>query len=156
MRICGFDPGSNITGYGILDVNGNRLDVIDYGFIKTNKDMSKEDKMKEIFLSVTTILDKYNPDLCGVEEAFYWKNIKTTMYLSEVRSAIILASALKNVKIYNLSTTSVKKSITGKGRATKKSVQFMLHHILGIKDTGKDFDATDALGVAYTCYKRFV
>ncbi len=156
MRICGFDPGSNASGYGILDINGSNIEVVDYGFIKTDKSMTKETKMKEIFLSASHILEKYMPDICGVEEAFFWKNMKTTMYLSEVRSVIILASALKDIPVYNLSTTTIKKSITGKGRANKKSVQFMLHHLLGIKATGKDFDATDALAVAYTCYKRFV
>ncbi len=154
MRICGFDPGSFITGYGVIDVNGNKIEVVDYGVIKIDKNLSNEDRIKEVFLSTTKIIDLFNPDICAVEEVFYWKNIKTTIYLSEVRSAIILASLLKDKPIKSFSTTLVKKSITGKGRANKKSVMYMLHSILGIKGNSQYLDATDALAVAYTCYRR--
>jgi crossover junction endodeoxyribonuclease RuvC len=149
MRIIGIDPGSVFCGYGVIDVQGNTLKVIEYGTIEVRK--KAEDitlRMKEIYERISSVIHRTNPDSAAVEAAFYAKNAQSLIKLTMARSAAILAIVNSGIFINEYSARQVKRSVTGKGAASKEQVRFMIKALLNISENPEYFDTTDALAIA--------
>lgn len=149
-RIIGIDPGTAIVGYGILDIIGSSIEVIDYGCITTDKHLKMEDRLIQIYQELNAIIIDYKPDEMAVEELFYFKNNKTVISVGQARGVIILTGRLNNLKISSYTPLQVKIGICGYGRAEKKQIQQMVKRILNLKEIPKPDDVADALGIAIT------
>ncbi len=147
MRVIGIDPGSNITGYGIIDKVGARLVHIDNGCLATKKKSSLPERLRVIYEALMEIIEKYHPDAFAIEEVFYAKNIASSIKLGESRGVALLAAAQKNLPIFEYSTRAVKQAVTGYGQADKPQVQKMIQHILKLPEVAQA-DASDALALA--------
>lgn len=150
MRVLGIDPGTAIVGFSVLDFEKNKVKVIDYGCIFTDKDMIMEDRLCKIFTELEAIIKKYEPTDMAVEELFYFKNNKTVISVGQARGVIVLCGRLNNLHIHNYTPLQVKIGITGYGRAEKKQIQLMVQKILNLDEIPKPDDAADALAVAIT------
>lgn len=150
MRILGIDPGTAIVGYSIVDFKNNKLDLIKYGCIYTDKNLAMEDRLLQIFDELEEIIKIYSPEFMAVEELFFFKNNKTVISVGQARGVIILAGKKQNLQIESYTPLQVKMGITGYGKADKKQVQLMVQKILKLDEIPKPDDAADAIAVAIT------
>ena len=149
MKVIGFDPGTNITGFGIIEENKNEFNYIDSGIIDLRKVKDIQEKLHLIYLKVVDFIKNYNPSSVALEDIFVAKNTKGTIKLGYVKGIILLASKQLNLKVYEYSSTKVKQSITGYGRATKEEIRKMLPNLINNFKLNNYPDATDALAIAY-------
>jgi crossover junction endodeoxyribonuclease RuvC len=147
-RILGVDPGTNILGYAVLEVNGQHLKVMSFGVFHLEKFGDQHEKLKEIFLQLQEIIETYLPDQLAIEAPFYGKNIQSMLKLGRAQGVAMAAAMTMGLAIMEYAPKKIKQSITGNGNASKEQVAAMLESILKIKITSKHLDATDALGVA--------
>jgi crossover junction endodeoxyribonuclease RuvC len=162
MVILGIDPGTAITGYGVISTdslkqvrNGDRKPiVIDFGCITTSKFDSPGDRLKIIYHGVQNLIKKHRPNIISVETLFFFKNAKTAMPVAQARGVVILAAAEHHIPVCEFTPLQVKMTVVGYGGAEKKQVQEMTKQLLDLskfemkeKSRKKD-DASDALGVA--------
>ena len=148
MRVLGIDPGTAIVGYSIIDYTNNKIELIDYGCIYTNKEDSLSLRQEHVYLRVESLINLYKPDHMAIEELFFFKNQKTIISVAQARGVIILKAQLSGIDIYNYTPLQVKTGITGYGRATKKQVQEMTKVILKLNEIPKPDDAADAIAIA--------
>ena len=148
MRVLGIDPGSIITGYGIVEKNGRDLKTIKWGAIRTKSNQSFPEKLKKIYDDLSEIIKTYEPSTAAIENIFFAKNAKSALKLGQVRGATILASINSGLKTAEYTPLEIKQSVTGYGRADKAQMQIMVTKLLCLKETPKPFDASDALAVA--------
>ncbi len=150
MRILGIDPGTAIVGYGIVDYNGRKYEVEDYGCIFTEKDENMETRLEKIYDELDLIIKKYKPDAMAIEELFFFKNNKTVISVGQARGVIVLCGKKNKVHISGYTPLQVKMGITGYGRADKQQVQKMVATILNLDEIPHPDDAADALAIAVT------
>ncbi|MCJ8341755.1 MAG: crossover junction endodeoxyribonuclease RuvC [Cetobacterium sp.] len=150
MRILGIDPGTAIVGYSILDFKENKMTLVQYGCIYTDKNLLMEDRLCIIFDELEEIIKKYSPEHMAVEELFFFKNNKTVISVGQARGVILLAGRKNKLKIESYTPLQVKMGITGYGKAEKKQIQLMVKKILNMKEIPKPDDAADAIAVAIT------
>jgi len=155
VRILGIDPGLTKTGFGIIDINNENLNLVDYGIVKPVSKDKLEKRLLTIFKDISQILDQYKPTIVCVEEVFYGKNFKSALLLGQARGAALVSAASKNINIFEYSAKKVKQSITGNGNADKEQVKFMVKSILKIKDSNIPLDASDALAIALCHFQQF-
>lgn len=148
MRVLGIDPGTAIVGYSIIDYTNNKIELIDYGCIYTNKEDSLSLRLEQVYFRVESLINLYKPDHMAIEELFFFKNQKTIISVAQARGVIILKAQLSGIDIYNYTPLQVKTGITGYGRATKKQVQEMTKVILKLNEIPKPDDAADAIAIA--------
>lgn len=148
MRVLGIDPGTAIVGYSIIDYENNKIQLIDYGCIYTNKEDSLSLRLEQVYLRVESLINLYKPDHMAIEELFFFKNQKTIISVAQARGVIILKAQLSGLVIYNYTPLQVKTGITGYGRANKKQVQEMTKIILKLNEIPKPDDAADAIAIA--------
>jgi crossover junction endodeoxyribonuclease RuvC len=151
MIILGIDPGTAITGYGVINFSRGKMKVLGLGQINTSKDTKHEYRLKEIYNAINKLLKEYKPDALAVEKIFFFKNAKTIIPVSQSRGVVLLAGAKKNIPLYEFTPLQVKMQITGYGRADKKDVQKKVKEILDLEEIPKPDDIADALGIALTC-----
>ena len=155
MIILGIDPGTAITGYGVIENNKGKLKAIDYGCIFTDKKLKMPERLDFLGEELKKIIKKYKPQAMAVEELFFFKNAKTIITVGQARGVILFIG--KNIgkktglDIYEYTPLQVKQAVVGYGRAEKKQVQSMVKAILGLKSTPKPDDAADALAIAICC-----
>lgn len=154
MIILGVDPGTAITGYGIINVEGNKIHPLNYGCIYTETKNSSEIRLRIIFEKLTAIIEKYQPDEMAVEELFFNKNVRTALSVGQARGVILLAGAQKNIPVNEYTPLQVKQSVVGYGRAHKQQVQQMVKVFLNLQEIPKPDDAADALAIAI-CHAHF-
>lgn len=155
MIVIGFDPGTAITGYGILNKEDDKIAVIDYGALTTPSDWSIGRRLNYLFDQVSSLLDLYNPDAVVMEEVFFNKNIKTAISIGQAQGVIILAAQQHQKEVSILTPLEVKLSVVGYGRATKDQVQYMVKEVLKLKDIPKPDDVADALALCISyIYKQ--
>lgn len=147
MKIIGIDPGSISLGYGILEFN-KEIEIVEKGIIKIPKNIDKFKRLKILYNKISEVLLKEKPEFAAIEDSFYHKNVKTILFLGQIKGAIILALENINCKIYEFSPLEVKKAVVGYGQATKEQVNFMIKKILNIKEEKLPYDCSDALAVA--------
>ena len=148
MVILGIDPGYGLIGYGVLNKEGNKLDVIDYGAISTPKDMPMSKRLEIIYESMLMLIDKYKPVEVGIEKLYWGRNITTAIPVAQARGVIILALQQRGVKIYEYTPLQVKSALVGTGRAEKAQVQYMVKTLLNLQKIPRPDDAADALAMA--------
>lgn len=150
----GIDPGYGRTGYGIIENIGtdNRLSFTTAGVIETDKEAPEEYRLKEIYETVHSLLEKHQPAYAAVEQIFFRKNLTTGIRVIEARGIILLAFACHAVPFSHITPTAMKKMITGNGRSGKKQVQTMTGRLLNLQKIPGHDDAADALGLAFCAY----
>lgn len=142
--VIGIDPGTAITGYGIIRGNS----VLEYGVIRTPAHQPIPYRLATLYARLTELLDQYRPTQAGCEKVFFSKNVKTALDVGQARGVILLALTQHNVTIAELTPPQVKQSVTGYGAATKIQIQRMTQRILQLKQLPKPDDAADALAIA--------
>lgn len=154
MRILGIDPGTGITGWGVIEneqkssARGGTIKLVDYGVIKTSSGLDAAMRLKDIYDEMTGILEKYSPDEVAIEDLFFFKNQKTVIKVGQARGVVIVACVNKDLPVFDYTPLQVKQAITGYGRAEKKQMQKMISLVLHMPEVPKSDDAADALSVA--------
>jgi crossover junction endodeoxyribonuclease RuvC len=148
MRIMGIDPGYAISGFGVIDYNGNSFKVVDYGVVTTESSLSMPERLKILYDSYMQLLEIHKPDAVAIEELFFNKNSKTVIAVGQARGVHILAAVNKSINIYEYTPLQIKQGIVGYGRAEKRQVQEMTKIMLNLSTIPKPDDAADALAVA--------
>lgn len=151
MIVLGIDPGTAVTGYGVVRGNGAAHSLIECGVIRTHARAPLGQRLKEIHDGVVEIIRRHKPDVVAVEDVFYAKNVRTTVVLGHARGVILLASQQSDIRIEELPPASIKKAIVGNGNATKEQVQFMLTRLLRLKNAPQPADASDGVAAALGC-----
>ncbi|MBQ8629360.1 MAG: crossover junction endodeoxyribonuclease RuvC [Prevotella sp.] len=149
--ILGIDPGTNIMGYGVIRVVGNKASMIAMGIIDMRKISDPYLRLGKIFDRVTGIIEEYLPDEMAIEAPFFGKNIQSMLKLGRAQGVAIAAAIHRDIPIHEYAPLKIKMAITGQGQASKEQVAGMLQRLLNIKDEDMTpfMDATDALGAAY-------
>lgn len=145
----GIDPGSRVTGYGVLDQRGGDIIYIDSGIIRVRGNKARPQRLLAIKEGLDSILMKCRPEALAVEEIFMAKNPKSALALGEVRGVILLSAAQIGVPVYEYSAREVKGSVVGVGSAHKSQVAAMIGRLLGLSHEPETEDETDALAVAF-------
>ena len=145
-RILGIDPGSRFTGYGIIDVEGDRAALVEQGIIKTGGGEFPE-RLGKIFDGIRSVIDEYSPGEVAVESVFISKNPSSALKLGQARGAAICAAISRGLTVSEYTPRSVKQAIVGRGGADKVQVQHMVCVLLRLAETPAE-DAADALAVA--------
>ena len=151
MTIIGIDPGTAITGYGVIKKEPSGLKIIDYGCILTEQSLTAAERLKETDRQFVKLIKKYKPEKIAVEDIFFFKNAKTIIKVSQARGVILFRAAKMMIPIFEHTPLQVKQAVTGYGRADKNQVQQMVKNILKLKEIPKPDDAADALAIAICC-----
>jgi len=154
LIIIGIDPGSHVCGYGILQLENNRIVAAGCDVIKIDPTLDLAERLAVIYSEIDQVIDEYKPDIAAVETIFYGKNIKSAFTLGHARGAILLALAQRKIKIVEYSPREVKKSVVGNGNASKEQVEYMVKKILKIDIKPETQDATDALANALCLFNK--
>ena len=150
--ILGIDPGTNITGYGLIGVEGRSLRLILIGVLKLNKYEDHMIRLTLIFNRIVSLIEQHHPHEFAIEAPFYGKNVQSMLKLGRSQGVAIAAALSHALPVYEYSPRKIKQSITGKGSASKEQVAAMLGRILPLTETPETLDATDALAVAVCHY----
>ena len=153
MKILGIDPGMAIVGYSIIDFDGENLNLLNSGSIKTSKDDSDSKRLFEIYQDMKTVIKKYSPDIASVEKLYFFKNQKTVIPVAEARGIIMMALEKYKIPTYEYTPMEVKQVMTGYGRADKKEVEQMVKLALNRCELPKLDDTVDSMAIAI-CYTR--
>jgi crossover junction endodeoxyribonuclease RuvC len=154
LRILGIDPGSHVTGYGIIDKKGNYLRHVLHGEIKAKKDSLLSVMLISIYQQLSEIITQTDPQAIALENIFYGKNVRSLIKQAQVRGVVIFAGADKGLNVFEYSPLEVKKAVVGYGRAEKRQVQVMVKAILKLPEL-PPADAADALATAI-CHANFL
>ncbi|HOF05314.1 MAG TPA: crossover junction endodeoxyribonuclease RuvC [Syntrophales bacterium] len=153
MKILGIDPGSRITGYGIIAKESEGLKGLEYGEIRQSRGESFSAVLVSVYERLTRLIAAFQPDALAIEDIFFGKNVQSLIKQGHVRGVAILAGARKDVPVYEYTPLEVKKAVVGYGRAEKRQVQTMIGVILKLRAVPPP-DAADALAVA-VCHANF-
>jgi len=145
-RILGIDPGSRITGFGVIELDGRQQQYITSGCIRTQGDVLAE-KLKEIFEGLVEIVATHQPDVMAIERVFMDRNADSALKLGQARGAAICACATQSLVVHEYSPREIKQAVVGKGGATKEQVQHMVRSMLSL-NASPQADAADALATA--------
>ena len=147
MRILGIDPGTRITGYGLVEHRGTRLVHLDNGAIFTRSDADLALRLQEIHHGLSEVIRRYAPEAVAVEQIFVARNALSALKLGHARGAALLAGVNAGLPVFEYTAMQVKSAVVGYGRATKPQVQQMVRVLLNLPEIAQE-DAADALGVA--------
>ena len=147
MIILGVDPGTQITGFGIIKVTDNKYEAVDYGCVRPPSRLKLTDRYLIIYKAIDALIDKYSPEALVVETQFVGKNPQSAIKLGMARGMAIIAAKKKAIPVFEYSPTKAKKSV-GDGRATKSQVQKLVQLLLHLKEPPTPEDAADALALA--------
>ena len=148
MRIFGIDPGSERTGYGCIDSDGSRCELVACGAITVPSGCPFPDRLARIFDALAAMLATHRPACVAVEEVFHGRNAHSALKLGQVRGVVLLAAARAGLPVAEYAAASVKQAVVGYGRAEKRQVQRMVGLLLGMDEPPSPHDASDALAVA--------
>jgi len=154
MIILGVDPGTLVTGYGVIENRNGAMKILASGMIKNNGQSPMSHRLKVIFEKLNELTEHFQPDEFAIETAFYGKNAQSALKLGHARGVAMLAAVLRDIPTHEYSPREVKKAIVGNGAAAKEQVQFMVKSLLKMKQVPKEYDVTDALAVALCHMQR--
>lgn len=152
LTILGVDPGSRITGFGVVRVESGRIEHINHGVIMLDGDQAFPSRMKELGSAFREVMEKYKPQQVVIEKIFLGKNADSAFKLGHARGVVMYEAGMGDADVYEYATRVVKKGVTGNGGASKEDVQAILKAILNIKVINR-IDASDALAMA--CHHAF-
>jgi crossover junction endodeoxyribonuclease RuvC len=158
MLVLGIDPGTAVTGYGVVSddrANGRgpagvSMKLVECGVIRTRPRDPLSTRLKEIHQGISELIARHKPDHLAVEDVFYSKNVRTTLALGHARGVVLLAGETAGLSIHEYPPAEVKKAIVGAGNATKEQVQFMLTRLLRLRAAPEPADASDGVAAAVT------
>ena len=150
MVILGIDPGLATLGYGVIETQGDRRHIIQFGTVTTPAGVAMPYRLRAIAQGVRQLMDVYQPDEVAFEELFFSKNITTGMAVSMARGVALATVVERTDNLYEYTPMQIKQAVTGYGGADKHQVQLMVKMLLGMKDIARPDDAADALAVALT------
>ena len=148
MRILGIDPGFAITGYSIIDYQGNKFKLIDSGAVTTKAGESFPLRLTKIYDDLSMIIDEYKPDAMSIEELFFNNNAKTAINVAQARGVVLVVGCQKQIPTYEYTPLQIKQAVAGYGRADKIQVQKMVKAILNVEKLPKLDDTTDSMAAA--------
>jgi crossover junction endodeoxyribonuclease RuvC len=147
--VLGVDPGTAVTGYGVVSVDGRGLHtLIECGVIRTSAKEALAKRLMDIYEGVAELIARHHPDRVAVESVFYARNVRTTVVLGHTRGVILLAAARAGIEIDEFPPAEIKKAIAGTGAASKEQVQFMVTKLLRLKQAPHPADAADGVAAA--------
>jgi crossover junction endodeoxyribonuclease RuvC len=154
MIVLGIDPGTATTGYGLVSRKNKRLVAKTWGLIETNKEHDPSKRLRNIYKDMNKILRMFNPDVVAIEKVFFATNAKTAIRVGQAQGVMLLSTTRYRAQVYEYAPGTIKKLVSGNGRADKKQIQKSVRQVLGNKVRSKakrktHFDnAADALAVA--------
>ncbi len=148
MIILGIDPGSRVTGYGLIRANGSKIEALKYGCIKAKATDFASRRYSQIYEGLQEVLQEIRPDQAAIESLFFGKNVKSAIKLGEARGVALLSIGNLDIPVHEYSPRRVKQAVVGSGAAQKSQVQNMVVKLLGLKEVPKPEDVTDALAIA--------
>lgn len=148
MLALGIDPGTAICGYGFVEQVGSRLLPREYGAITTSSKMRMEDRLLKLYDSLDALIKKHQPDVMGVEQLFFNRNVTTAIPVGQARGIVLLSAAKNGIQLIERTPLQVKQSVTGYGKATKEQVIYMVTKILSLPHPPHPDDTADALAIA--------
>ena len=154
LRILGIDPGSRITGFGLIESDGMRSVHLDHGVLRLQGE-AMPPRLGEIFAGISRLIEAYRPEAMAIEQVFVAKNPASALKLGQARGAAICAAVQHGVAVAEYTPTRIKQSVVGNGHADKSQVQHMVRMILGLSENPPT-DAADALAVALSHAHSFV
>ncbi len=155
MKILGIDPGLVQTGYGIISIENDSPQIVDFGVVKPDRESSLSARLHTIFEDVSHLIGEYNPSIFSIEDVFYGKNVKSALKLGQARGAAMVAAASAGLSIHEYSAKKIKQAVTGNGNAQKEQVQFMVKTCLNMNELPHPIDASDALAAALCHFQQF-
>ena len=147
--ILGIDPGTAVTGYGVVaKEGGGAVSLVECGVVRTSAGETLASRIREIYEAVTVLIARHAPSVVVVEDVFLGKNVQSALKLGHARGAILLAAALSEIPIAEYSPREIKKAVVGNGNATKDQVGFMVQQQLRLKEPPSPADAADGVAAA--------
>lgn len=150
MRILGIDPGTAITGFGVIDYEGGTFKFVDAGVIRTPKEQPMNERLSTVYDEMHELLEEFKPDVMSIELLFFARNVTTAMTVGQSRGIVILAATQAKVPVFEYTPMQVKQAVTGYGKADKKQIQEMVKKLLKLDQIPKPDDAADGLAIAIT------
>ena len=148
-RILGIDPGTQITGYGIITCSGNKMELITHGIIRLGtQQISHAEKLKKIHDRVSSLVMGFKPGEFAIESPFHGKNVQAMLKLGRAQGVAMAAAMAYDIPVYEYAPRKIKMAVTGRGTASKEQVAGMLEKLLHFKVGNTPLDATDGLAVA--------
>ena len=151
-RLLGIDPGTNVLGYAIIEINKPKIKLVEMGVLTMGHLENHQQKLKKIFERIQELIKLHQPLEMAIEAPFFGKNVQSMLKLGRAQGVAIAAAMTKDVDVQEYAPRKIKQSVTGKGNASKEQVAAMLENILGSKLDKYALDATDALGAAVCHY----
>jgi len=148
MRVLGIDPGSQTTGWGVVEGDGRKYSLIDFGYIRASSSLKFSTRLLKMCNGLEDVIAKHRPEACALEDAFLATNVKVSMKLGQVRGVVLLVAERAALEIHEYSPRLVKQTVVGYGNAEKHQVQEMVRLLLSLKTIPAPHDAADALAVA--------
>lgn len=152
--VLGVDPGTLITGYGIVARTTSTVDLVECGTIKSRSSLPLPARLQRIYETLCSLIEKFRPDEMAIESAFYGKNAQSALKLGHARGVSLLAAVEQGIPTAEYSPREVKKAVVGLGSATKDQVQYMVKSILRLRDAGMTLDMSDAVAIALCHLQR--
>ena len=151
MIVLGIDPGTAVTGYGVLRADRPGMPaLVECGVIRTKARDPLPSRLLEIHEGIRELVARHRPDVLALEDVFYSKNVRTTVVLGHARGVIMLAAQMAGVPVHEFPPAEIKKAVAGTGAASKEQVQFMLTRLLRLKSVPTPSDAADGVACALT------
>jgi crossover junction endodeoxyribonuclease RuvC len=149
--VIGIDPGTAATGYGVVASSSGTPRLLECGVIRTTAAAPLAERLADIFEGVSEVIARHKPDAMAVESVFYARNVRTTVVLGHARGVILLAGQRAGLPVHEYAPSVIKKTVVGRGAATKEQVQFMVARLLRLKTAPQPSDAADGVACALTC-----
>lgn len=150
MKIIGIDPGTGITGFGVIEWDKQKPYLLDAGVIRTKAHTPQPERLSIIFNGMKELIGHHKPDALAIEKLFFNTNITTAMTVSEARGIVLLVAEQAGVSVFEYTPPQIKMAVSGYGKADKQQVQEMVKTLLSLKQIPKPDDAADGLAVALT------
>jgi crossover junction endodeoxyribonuclease RuvC len=154
--VLGIDPGTLVTGYGVVARANGEFQLLDYGTIRNDAQLPLPARLHHIYVSLRTIIEKHRPDQIAIESAFYGKNAQSALKLGHARGVSLLAAVEQSIPTAEYSPREVKKAVVGRGGASKNQVRFMVKAILHLPDRRMALDTSDAIAIALCHLQRLI
>lgn len=154
LVVLGIDPGTLITGYGVVAGSNATVELLECGTIKNDSDLALPARLHHIYIELCSLIERIRPDEMAIESAFYGKNAQSALKLGHARGVSLLAAVEQNIRTAEYTPREVKKAVVGRGSATKQQVQFMVKSLLHLGDARMSLDTSDAVALALCHLQR--
>jgi crossover junction endodeoxyribonuclease RuvC len=148
MRVLGIDPGSETLGWGVVEGSGSKYQGVDFGTVKSSPRDAFSKRLLTAYIGVEAVIERFQPDVLSIEEAFYAANVSVAMKLGQVRGVILLLAEQRGLEIAEYAPRLIKQTVVGYGNAEKHQVGEMVRVLLRLKEAPSPHDAADALAIA--------